>query len=78
MLYSVGIAICLLATPVPECQKDNSVIWIGAPEHQSSLSGCMRHGVLYAAESRLVTEGLYAKVFCSSGHTPPEVPENAG
>ena len=31
------------------------------------MVGCMRHGMLYAAESHLVSDGSYAKIFCSSG-----------
>ena len=69
MLYTVAIAVCLSATPVPECSEINSVAWIVAPEHPASIAGCMRHGMLYAAESHLITEGSYAKVFCSTGTT---------
>jgi hypothetical protein len=67
MLYTVAIAVCLSATPIQSCGEVNSVAWVVAPEHPNSMVGCMRHGMLYAAESRLVTEGSYAKVFCSSG-----------
>ena len=69
MLYTVAIAVCLSATPIQNCGEVNSVAWVVAPEHPTSMAGCMRHGMLYAAESRLVTEGSYAKVFCSSGTT---------
>lgn len=69
MLYTVAIAVCLSATPVPQCQQPTAVSWIIAPEHPASLSGCMRHGMLYAAESNLVSKGSYAKVFCKSGQT---------
>lgn len=69
MLYTVAIAVCLSATPIPKCSEGTSVAWVVAPERPASLAGCMRHGVLYAAESHLVTVGSYAKVFCSSGTT---------
>jgi hypothetical protein len=69
MLYTVAIAVCLSATPIPECHKLTAVSWIVAPEQPSSLTGCMRHGMLYAASSNLVTAGSYAKIFCSSGKT---------
>ena len=54
---------------MPKCGEATSVAWVVAPEHPSSIAGCMRHGMLYAAESHLVSEGSYAKVFCSSGTT---------
>ena len=69
MLFTVAIAICLSATPIPECQEPTAVSWVIAPEHPTSIVGCMRHGMLYAAESHLVTEGSYAKVFCTNGMT---------
>ena len=69
MFYTVAIAVCLLTTPIPECQKATAVSWIVAPEHPPSLGGCMRHGMLYAATSNLVKEDSYAKVFCSTGTT---------
>lgn len=43
------------------------MLFIVAPEHPHDLSGCMRHGMLYAAESHLVTAGMYPKVFCRAG-----------
>ena len=69
MLYTVAIAVCLSATPVRDCSEVTSVAWIVAPQHPGSISGCMQHGMFFAAESHLVTQGSYAKVFCSSGMT---------
>ena len=69
MFYTVAIAVCLSATPIQNCSEGTSVAWVVAPEHPGSVDGCMRHGMLYAVESHLVTEGSYAKVFCSSGMT---------
>jgi hypothetical protein len=69
MLYTVAIAVCLSATPVQKCSEGTSVAWVVAPEHPESIGACMRHGMLYAAESHLVTGGSYAKVFCSFGMT---------
>jgi hypothetical protein len=34
-------------------------------------AGCLRDGLLYAAESGLVTAGHYAKVFCRAGAAVP-------
>jgi hypothetical protein len=66
MIYNVLIAVCLSATPAPQCQEQTAVAWVIAPEPQSSPTGCMMHGMFYAATSRLVTEGSYAKVFCTA------------
>lgn len=66
-MYSVAIAVCLLAVPAPQCVQDTAVAWIVAPEHPDSVSGCMRHGMLYAASSGVVTAGSYPKIFCSTG-----------
>ena len=35
-----------------------------APDPQPSLSGCLGEGLMYAAQSRLVTPGTYPKVVC--------------
>ncbi len=67
MLYTVAIAVCLAATPAPKCHEPTAVAWIVAPENPTSPSGCMMHGMLYAASSNLVTAGSYAKIFCSIG-----------
>jgi hypothetical protein len=67
MLYTVAIAVCLASTPVPDCHKPTAVAWIVAPETPPSATGCMMHGMRYAASSNLVTPGSYAKVFCSLG-----------
>jgi hypothetical protein len=67
MLYSVAIAVCLSSTPVSECREPTAVDWVIAPSHPNSVSGCMIHGMQYAAESNLVIAGSYAKVFCTAG-----------
>ena len=70
MLYAVFVAVCLSSMPARECRQRTALDWIAAPEAQRSLTGCMRHGLLYAATSHLVIEGSYTKVFC--------VPRRAG
>ena len=67
MLFTVAIAVCMLPTPIERCGDQTAVAWIVAPEQPSSASGCMIHGTQYAASSNLVTQGSYAKVFCSAG-----------
>ena len=67
MPYTVAIAVCLAMTPVTECRQATAIDWIVAPNHPDSASGCMIHGMQYAAESNLVDAGSYAKVFCTAG-----------
>jgi hypothetical protein len=73
MFFTVAIAICLSVTPIERCSDQTAVAWIVAPEHPASPSGCMIHGMQYAASSNLVTEGSYAKVFCTAGTTATRV-----
>jgi hypothetical protein len=68
-MYSVVIAVCLLATPARECVERTAVAWIIAPDHPDTVGACMRHGMLFAARSNLVVSGSYVKVFCSTGQT---------
>ena len=67
MLYTVAIAVCLAATPLTECHEPTAVAWIVSPEQPDSPAGCLIHGMQYAANSRLVSAGSYAKVFCTPG-----------
>ncbi len=70
MLFTVAIAVCMLPTPIERCGDQTAVAWIVAPEQPSSASGCMIHGMQYAANSNLVTKGSYAKVFCTAAGAP--------
>ena len=63
MIYLVLIAICAVGTPVAECDSTSAVHWIAAPEPQM-LAYCGIHGQQYAAQSRLVDDGAYVKIFC--------------
>jgi hypothetical protein len=63
-LMEVLILVCALGVSAPDCQKGSSIAQFYAPDPQESLSGCMRHGMLYAAQSRLVTPGTYSKIVC--------------
>ncbi len=60
----VLILVCALSVSAPDCQKHTSIASFYAPDPQESLSGCMRHGMLFASQTRLVTEGTYSKVVC--------------
>ena len=74
MLFTVAIAVCMLPTPIERCGDQTAVAWIVAPEQPSSASGCMIHGMQYAANSNLVTKGSYAKVFCTAGAPGRTIP----
>ena len=64
MLYQALVAVCLSTVPAKDCNRHTAVDWMVAPETQTSLSGCFIHGMEYSAQSRLVKEGTYPKVFC--------------
>lgn len=65
-MMTAFIAICLIGTPVQQCQPDTAIHWIAAPEPQLHHGSCFNYGQKYAAQSQLVTKGTYLKVFCLS------------
>lgn len=64
-MWSVFIAVCLIGMPHKDCNQKTAVDWVAAPEPQMGLGGCLIHGEQYAANSRLVHEGEYVKIFCT-------------
>jgi len=60
----VLILVCALNVAAPDCQRETAISKFYAPEPQSSYSACMMHGMLFAAQSRMVKEGTYPKIFC--------------
>ncbi len=58
------ILVCAIAVSAPDCQRESSIASFYAPEAQDSMVGCMRHGMLFASQSRIVTKGTYSKVVC--------------
>jgi len=66
MFYTVFLAICLSSTPVRDCDSHSAIDWIVAPEQQQGLAACLIHGQEYAANSRLLKDGEYLKVFCTT------------
>jgi hypothetical protein len=79
MMIDVVGAVCLAATPVSECNQRTAVVWLPVPtEYDLRLPmQCMRAGLLYAAESRMVTQGSFVKILCVRPQ-PEKVPANAG
>lgn len=81
VMISTYLAICLAAVPVQDCNQRTSVAWIKAPDLPGRAGelplACQRHGLMYAAESQLVTRGSYLKVMCVRPN-PETVPGNAG
>jgi hypothetical protein len=61
---NILILVCALATSAPDCQKNTAIDMFYAPPEASDMSGCARQGLMFAAESRLVKPGNYAKVVC--------------
>jgi hypothetical protein len=66
MFYTIFIAICMSSTPAQDCGRDSAVDWIAVPnlDRMGGLSGCQIAGMEYAAQTRLVTPGTYAKIYC--------------
>jgi hypothetical protein len=67
---NILILVCAITVAAPDCQKDTAIDIFYAPppaDESLSFSGCARQGMLYAAESRLVRQGNYAKVVCQAG-----------
>jgi len=54
-----------------QCDRHTAVDWIPAPEQAEGLSMCAQTGYEFAAESNLVREGTYPKIFCSVGAGAP-------
>jgi hypothetical protein len=69
---TILILICASSVAASDCQRDAAIHSFYAPSPQLSFTGCLREGALYAAQSRLVTEGTYFKVFC----IPPRTTES--
>jgi hypothetical protein len=63
---TILILVCALSVAPPDCQRNTAIHSFYAPGPQLSFTGCLREGTLYAAQSRLVTDGAYFKVFCTS------------
>jgi hypothetical protein len=61
------ILVCALSIAVPDCQKATAQHVFYSPPTDGGLVNCLRDGLLYASQSRLVTPGTYAKIFCTSG-----------
>jgi hypothetical protein len=64
------ILVCALSLSAPQCQKDTAQHVFFAPPGGEDMSGCARQGLMFAAQSRLVTQGNYAKVVCRMGRKP--------
>jgi hypothetical protein len=61
------ILVCALNVAAPDCQKDTAIDVFYAPPAGEDMSGCARQGLMFAAESRLVRPGSYAKIVCQNG-----------
>jgi hypothetical protein len=77
MFYDIFIAICMSATPAPDCGQASAVDWIAISsfDRVAGLGGCQIAGMEYAAQTRLVTPGTYAKIFCRPVRVAKEGPD---
>jgi hypothetical protein len=66
----VLVLVCAAAVAAPDCQLDTAIHKFYVPGPQAGLAGCLREGMMYAAQSGLVGEDSYPKVVC----VPPEAP----
>jgi hypothetical protein len=62
------ILVCAVTFAAPDCQAETSVYSFHVPGPHSDLAGCLREGLMYAAQSGLMPAGTYPKVVC----IPPE------
>jgi len=67
------ILICALTVSAPDCQKKTAIHEMHTEIATPDLVNCQRHGILYAAESGLVTAGTYPKIVCAFGPRPKNV-----
>ena len=65
---NILILVCALSVSAPDCQKATARDVFYAPPSDGGMVNCAREGLLYAAQSNLVTPGSYAKIFCEAGH----------
>jgi hypothetical protein len=70
VLYTVYIAICMASMSPTQCDRHTAVDWIPAPQQVEGLGSCAQTGYEFAAESNLVKEGTYPKIFCSAAGVP--------
>jgi hypothetical protein len=65
-MMEILILVCALGVAAPDCQRETSIHSFHAPEVRAGMSGCLREGLLFAAQSELVQPGTYPKVVCIS------------
>jgi hypothetical protein len=61
------ILVCAISVAAADCQKATAQHVFYAPPNDGSMVDCAREGLMYAAQSNLVTPGNYAKIYCTVG-----------
>jgi hypothetical protein len=61
------ILVCAISVAAPDCQRATAQDVLYAPPSDGSMVDCAREGLMYAAQSNLVTPGSYAKIYCTMG-----------
>lgn len=59
------VLVCALAVSAPECRPETALRSFYAPGSATDIAGCLREGMLFAAESELVVAGSYPKIVCN-------------
>jgi hypothetical protein len=62
------ILVCAVSLAAADCQKATAQHVFYAPPSDASMVSCAREGLMYAAQSNLVTPGNYAKIYCTVGN----------
>jgi hypothetical protein len=74
MPYAIFVAICLSNVAPDHCDRRTAVDWFPVPEQAEGLGMCAKTGYEFAAQSNLLRQGTYPKIFCSIGKPP--LPDN--
>jgi hypothetical protein len=59
------VLVCAMAVAAADCQPETSVRSLYVPDPQPNVTGCLRDGMLYAAQSGVVVAGTYPKIVCT-------------
>jgi hypothetical protein len=71
------VLVCALGVAAPDCRRETAIMSFHAPGPQADFSGCLREGLLYAAQSGLVPKDAYPKIVCV-GKRPTRVAKQVG
>ena len=67
---TILVLVCAMSVSAPDCERSTAIHSFYAPDPQPNLIGCLREGMMFAAQSGLIEQGTYSKVFCIERRTP--------